>query len=183
MRIVRVLSHSVLSLLIVSGLSTALMSSPVSAHATSLAPDVPWLWPVEGEHSIRLDYQAPLTEYSRGHRGIDLAADVGREVRAPAAGIITFAGAIAGRGVLSMRVDSLLLSFEAVSPVVSEGDEVFRGQVIATVAIGSHCDECLHVGVRRNGLYLSPLRFLTRVPLSNLELWNDEHWAHLPPAE
>lgn len=177
MRIARVLSHSLVSFIFLASLCAAVMTHPAAAEAASISPDSPWLWPVEGEHTIRLDYQAPLTEFSRGHRGIDLVTENGAEIHAPAAGIITFAGVLAGRGVLSMRVDSLLLSFEAVVPLVAEGDEVSRGQTIAQVASGSHCEDCLHMGVRRNGLYMSPLRFLTRVSLANVELWDDTHWS------
>lgn len=139
-----------------------------------------WLWPIEGEHSVRLDYQAPLTEYGRGHRGIDLPVDVGQEVRSPATGIVSYTGMLAGRGVVSLRVGDYVLSFEPLIGAVAEGDVVLRGQVVGTVGTGSHCDECLHVGLRRRGLYLSPMKLLGSLPRASLETWDDTHWVNLP---
>ena len=171
------LAGTLLSLFALCSLSVASLAQAQVAHAAG-AEQV-WLWPVEGEHSIRLEYQAPVTEYGRGHRGIDIPADAGQEVHAPATGIVTYAGTISDRGVLSLRVGDYLVSFEPVTAVVTEGDVVVRGAVLGTVGTGSHCDECVHVGVRRNGLYLSPLKLLGSLPRAKLEVWSDEHWASL----
>lgn len=153
---------------------------PQTQVAQAVGAEQMWLWPVDGEKSIRLEYQAPVTEYGRGHRGIDLPVDAGQEVRAPATGIVTYAGSLAGRGVLSLRVGEYLVSFEPLTASVGEGEVVVRGQVIGTVGTGSHCDECLHVGVRRTGLYLSPMKLLGSLPRASLELWDDAHWASVP---
>lgn len=168
---------TLLSVFALCSLSVASLAHTQVAHATG-AEQV-WLWPVEGEHSIRLEYQAPITEYARGHRGVDLPVDVGQEVLAPATGIVSYAGTLAGRGVLSLRVGDYLVSFEPLNSAVAEGDVVIRGAVLGTVGTGSHCDECMHVGVRRNGLYLSPMKLLESLPTSKLEVWSDEHWASL----
>lgn len=178
MRLPPFLSGSLLSVFALCALSAQSVSQASSAQASGVQQV--WLWPLEGERSIRLDYQAPLTEYGRGHRGIDLSADIGQDVRAPATGIVTYAGGVAGRRVLSLRVGDYLLSFEPLATQLSEGDVVVRGQTLGTVATGSHCDECLHVGVRHRGLYLSPMKFLVTLPRARLEAWDDEHWASIP---
>lgn len=171
------LAGTLISLFALCSLCVATLAQAQVARAAGAEPS--WLWPIDGEHSIRLEYQAPVTEFGRGHRGIDLPVDTGQEVRAPATGIVTYAGTVAGRGVLSLRVGEYLVSFEPVTAVVSEGDVVVRGAVLGTVGTGSHCDECVHVGVRRNELYLSPLKLLGSLPQARLEMWSDEHWARL----
>ena len=173
------LAGTLLSLFALCSLSVASLAQAQVAHAAG-AEQV-WLWPVEGEHSIRLEYQAPVTEYGRGHRGLDIPVDTGQEVHAPATGIVTYAGTISDRGVLSLRVGDYLVSFEPVTAMVTEGDVVVRGAVLGTVGTGSHCDECVHVGVRRNGLYLSPVKLLGSLPRAKLEVWSDEHWASRAP--
>lgn len=178
MRSLRILVTSLFGLLAAITLAGVTLAAAPAALASSA--ELSWLWPVEGEHSIRLDYQAPATEYGRGHRGIDLPVDVGQDVRAPASGIVTYVGNLAGRGVLSIHVGEYLLSFEPLEASVAEGDVVTRGQMLGKVGSGSHCDACLHVGVRRNGLYLSPMKLLESLPKAKLEAWSDEHWASLP---
>lgn len=183
MRPPNLLVGSLLSVFALCSLSALSLGQAHAAHAQleqATGAEQVWLWPVDGEHSIRLNYQAPVTEYSRGHRGIDLPVDIGQEVRAPAAGIVTYAGNLAGRGVLTLTVGDYLVSFEPITPLVSEGDVVLRGAVVGSVGSGSHCDECLHVGVRRKGLYLSPVKLLESLPKAKLETWSDEHWANLP---
>ncbi|MFC6515912.1 hypothetical protein ACFQFR_25935 [Streptomyces goshikiensis] len=46
-------------------------------------------------------WDPPPGPYAAGHRGVDLAAPVGAEVRAAGPGRVHFAGPVAGRGVLS----------------------------------------------------------------------------------
>ena len=181
MRSLTFLTGSLLSLTLVTAIAAVSLGAGQVASATALVSpreqlEQVWLWPLEGEHSIRLGYQAPVTEYARGHRGIDLPADVGQQILAPAAGIVTYTGELAGRGVLSIRYGEYLLSFESLASAVTEGDAVVRGQVLGTVTAGTHCDECLHVGLRRKGLYLSPLKVLGSLPKARLEAWDGAHW-------
>jgi murein DD-endopeptidase MepM/ murein hydrolase activator NlpD len=59
----------------------------------------------------------------------------------------------------------VLSSFEPVLAGLPVGSVVARGAVIGTTESGGHCrDACLHVGVRIDGEYVSPLRFLSQVP-------------------
>ena len=111
--------------------------------------------------------------YAPGHRGVDLAASTGLLVRSPAAGVITFAGQVAGRGlVVVTHNDGLRSTLEPVDPTVAVGDLVIEGAVLGAVAEGPHGDcapgACLHWGVRRGDAYVDPLRLLT--PLGPVRL-------------
>jgi len=129
-----------------------------------------WSWPVSGTAIVRA-YLAPATPYAAGHRGLDLAAEAGSEVRSPADGIVWFAGRVVDRPVLSIRhADGLLSSFEPVEAVVAAGDPVERGQLVGHLAgAGWHCaSPCLHLGARVDGEYVNPLLFLGGLPRSVL---------------
>lgn len=125
-----------------------------------------WAWPVAAPHPIARPYLAPATPYAAGHRGVDIRAPAGAEVRAPADGVVHFAGVVMDRPVLSLdHGGGLLSSYEPVTTALREGDTVRRGQVIGTLESG-HCaaDACLHFGVRISGEYVSPLLFLGGQP-------------------
>lgn len=119
-----------------------------------------WTWPVATPIMIIHPWQAPATKYAAGHRGIDLRAILGDDVVAPAAGTVRFAGLVAGRPVVSIdHGGGVVSAVEAVQPLVRRGDRVSAGQVLGTVAGGSHCDACVHFGVRIDGEYVSPMWF------------------------
>ena len=95
-----------------------------------------------------------------GHRGIDVAA-IGEDVLAPADGIVRFAGIVVDRGVLSIdHGDGVVSSYEPVTALVAEGGAVERGQVVARLEPGHCATPCLHFGVRVDGAYRNPLRWL-----------------------
>ena len=121
-----------------------------------------WTWPVGPAHDLGRSFQAPAGPYGAGHRGIDVAAQPGTAVRAPADGVVSFAGVVVDRPVLSIQhSDGLLSSIEPVTAQVAQGDRVSAGQVVGVVATGAHCsDRCVHFGVRRHGQYISPLLLL-----------------------
>jgi murein DD-endopeptidase MepM/ murein hydrolase activator NlpD len=111
-------------------------------------------------------FRAPLTEYGRGHRGLDLAAEVGAPVLAVDGGVVTHAGLVAGRGTVTVRHDGGLSStYEPVSPGVVVGSTLAAGDAVGTVAAragSAHCGarSCLHLGARRGNAYLDPLPLL-----------------------
>ncbi|GHB48620.1 hypothetical protein GCM10010331_39920 [Streptomyces xanthochromogenes] len=128
-------------------------------------------WPVVPPTVIH-PWAPPATPYGPGHRGIDLAAPPGTPVRAAAPGRITFAGRVAGRGVLTITLSGtgpppggtpLRTTYEPVRAEVKEGTEVVAGQVVATTEAPSHCPQgCLHWGLRKGDTYLNPLLLLHR---------------------
>lgn len=107
-------------------------------------------------------WDPPPTPYAAGHRGVDLAAPVGAELRAIGPGRVHYAGPVAGRGVLSLTLpNGLRTTYEPVRPLVTQGAEVTTGQVVALLTDGPHCPRpCLHWGLLQAETYLNPLTLL-----------------------
>ncbi len=120
------------------------------------APEASWEWPTQGSREVLRDFQAPATPWGPGHRGLDLAAS-GDEVQAPVAGVISFVGMVADRGVITITTSTgTQVSMEPVTSELSWGARVSQGEVIATLDQG-HCSQlCLHIGLRIDGRYRSP---------------------------
>ena len=137
-----------------------------AAAETAAAETSRWPWPIAPPILVSRGFLAPATPYSSGHRGIDLPVGLGADVRAPADAVVSFAGVVVDRPVLTLDVgDDVLVSFEPLEAVAGMGDRVARGQVVGHVSVGGHCgSECLHIGVRLRGAYVSPLLFFDRVP-------------------
>ncbi|WP_372463955.1 peptidoglycan DD-metalloendopeptidase family protein [Streptomyces pinistramenti] len=125
-------------------------------------------WPVDGQHGLHptvlRGWEPPPSPWAAGHRGVDLAAPAGATVRAAAAGRVTFAGNVAGRGVLTIELSDsgrppLHTTYEPVRATVRKGDEVTAGHPVAVLQPGPfHCHEpCLHWGLLRGKTYLDPL--------------------------
>ncbi|MET1006628.1 MAG: peptidoglycan DD-metalloendopeptidase family protein [Propionibacteriaceae bacterium] len=131
---------------------------PASAVAGPVVP-ITTGWPLEGQARVLKPFDPPDTPWGRGHRGVDLAADVGDSVLAVAGGRVTFAGRLAGRGVLVVSHGSVRSTYEPVTATVSVGTEVSAGQQIGRLSTGGHCGatSCLHWGLIRGKTYLDPL--------------------------
>lgn len=142
-----------------------LSARPATATAAATAP-VRWHWPVPPPISVVSSFRAPATPYGAGHRGIDLATRPGAPVMAPASGTVSFAGKVAGRGVVAIDHGSGVVSaIEPVDALVAEGTAVSAGDAISVVASGGHCESaCVHFGVRVDGEYVSPFLFLGGLP-------------------
>jgi murein DD-endopeptidase MepM/ murein hydrolase activator NlpD len=119
-------------------------------------------------------FDAPDQPWLPGHRGVDLGAADRQDVRSPAAGVVTFSGRIAGRGVVVVRhEDGLRSTFEPVDPGVAVGTLVARGDRIGVVSsTPGHCAPatCVHWGVLRASTYVDPLSLLGRAPVILLPL-------------
>lgn len=114
-------------------------------------------------------FRAPADTYAPGHRGVDLAADTGAAVRAPAGGRVRFAGYVAGTGTVSIDLgNGWRTTLQPVAPAVVAGDDVRSGEAIGTLAAG-HCGlaACLHWGLTDGETYLDPMDYLT-VPVIRL---------------
>jgi murein DD-endopeptidase MepM/ murein hydrolase activator NlpD len=137
-----------------SGVPAAPASSPARPR---------WVWPVDPPHEVTRPYEAPATAYGPGHRGIDIAAEPGAAVRAPADGTVSFAGVVVDRPVVSIRhADGLVSSVEPVVPCVSAGDTVVAGQVVGALAGAPRHEPAggLHLGARLHGEYVDPALLL-----------------------
>lgn len=121
-----------------------------------------WRWPLLPRPPVLRPFRAPESEYGRGHRGLDLAAEVGTPVLAVEGGVVTHAGVVAGRGTVTVRhPDGLSSTYEPVAPAVAPGAVVSVGDRLGTVdprAGPVHCGArvCLHLGARRGDAYLDP---------------------------
>jgi murein DD-endopeptidase MepM/ murein hydrolase activator NlpD len=161
---VRVLAVPLLALLAfvpVGGPPGALGPAASSAPSTPAAGD--YRAPVEPVRVLR-GFEPPASPYGPGHRGVDLAVRPGRPVRAAGAGVVSFAGAVAGRGlVVIAHADGVSTEYEPLAPSVMAGATVTAGEVIGRIA-GTHdgCapNACLHWGARRDGSYFDPLTLL-----------------------
>jgi len=110
-----------------------------------------------------LGFDPPAENWFPGHRGVDLSGQKGETVVAAAAGTVTFAGPLAGRGVVVVDHGELRTTYEPVTPLVGVGDRVGIGQPIASLDVGHagcRLGVCLHWGLRRGEEYLDPLSIL-----------------------
>ncbi|MDN5794993.1 MAG: M23 family metallopeptidase [Intrasporangium sp.] len=135
--------------------------------AASLAPNqTGWTWPLDPQPRVLGPFDPPAEQWGRGHRGVDLSAAVGRPVLSPAGGRVSFAGTIAGRGVVVVAHEGGLRStFEPVRHQAPVGTTVRAGDLVAVVdETAGHCAPatCLHWGVLRGDTYLDPLSLMTR---------------------
>lgn len=150
--------------------------SPVRAGPVAETPAPPrttgHVWPVEGADGfarprVIRGWAPPPSPWAAGHRGVDLAAAPGAAVRAVAAGRVSFAGDVAGRGVVALELTGtgappLRTTYTPVRPSVRKGERVRAGEIVARLSPGSaHCPEaCLHWGLLRGDGYLDPLSLL-----------------------
>ena len=85
-------------------------------------------------------------------------------MRSPGDGIVTFAGPVAGRGiVVVLHASGLRSTLEPLRQEVAVGDSIAKGETVGTLELsGSHCAAraCLHWGVRTGDEYLDPLDVL-----------------------
>ena len=113
-------------------------------------------------------FRAPPTPWSAGHRGVDLAAAVGQPVLSAGGGRVTFAGSVAGRGVVVVtHAGGERTSYEPVVDRSAVGSAVARGHPIGVVGpTPGHCvpRTCLHWGVRVGDRYVDPLDLVGRGP-------------------
>ena len=121
-------------------------------------------WPLAGRPAVLRYFVVGPQRWSPGHRGVDLAAAVGDHVLAAGPGVVSFAGTVAGRGVVAvLHADGIRTTYEPVTATVSAGDPIETGTPLGLLAAGGHCTAgCLHWGALRGDTYLDPLSLLAR---------------------
>jgi lipoprotein NlpD len=126
----------------------------------SVLPAPSWLWPVKGP--LLSTYGSD----SGTGKGIGIGGEVGSGIRAAATGRVVYAGdGLIGYGqLLIIQHNPTYLSAYGHNDrlIVSEGDSVEQGQVIAAMGIGPGRQPQLHFEIRRNGGSVDPLAYLPR---------------------
>ena len=136
------------------------------------APRPGFRWPLAGTPAVERGFAPPQSAWGAGHRGVDLKGYAGQPVVAAGAGRVTYAGLLAGRGVVTVtHAGGLRTTYEPVRPAVRVGQSVAAGDLLGHLAPGGHCpDACLHWGLLRGNDYLDPLALLTDLPVRLLPL-------------
>jgi murein DD-endopeptidase MepM/ murein hydrolase activator NlpD len=131
------------------------------------------VWPLAPRPPVVRGFEPPPEPWLPGHRGVDLLGSPGQRVRAAAAGTVTFAGTLAGRGVVVVSHGTTRTTYEPVLPSVRAGALVAAGAPLGTLSgAAGHCPPrvCLHWGLLRDKTYLDPLSMLGSAPVRLLPL-------------
>ncbi len=123
-------------------------------------------WPLAGQVSVSRAFERPANPFGPGHRGIDLQALPGTPIRAAADGTVSYAGPVAGRGVVVVGHGAVRTTYEPLLPTVRVGDAVRAGDQLGRLAPGHPgcpAAACLHWGLLRAADYLDPLASFRRV--------------------
>jgi len=155
---------------LVLALLAVLAAAPGEARGDSSGPAV---WPLDPRPTVVRGFEPPPSAWAAGHRGVDLLGSPGEAVHSALAGTVTFAGTLAGRGVVVVSHGATRTTYEPVTALVSPGDVLPTGGVIGTLQTGSsHCfpQACLHWGLLRGETYLDPLSLLGAGPVRLLPL-------------
>jgi murein DD-endopeptidase MepM/ murein hydrolase activator NlpD len=150
----------------------ALGTAPPSGAAPPVRPQVA-VWPLQPRPQVVHGFELPAKAWLPGHRGIDLAGTPGQPVLASTAGTITYAGPLAGRGVVTVSTGPRRTTYEPVVPALAVGAAVTPGTLIGHLsAAGSHCGpvSCLHWGLIQGKQYLNPLTLVPNHPVRLLPL-------------
>ena len=148
-----------------SGASSAATSpaAPTRARPLPAPPQAPpprWQWPTRGPLLGAFGSQGGLGN------GIGIGGEPGQEVGAAAAGRIVYAGSglqAYGQLVIINHNDSFLSAYGYNERLlVSQGQDVRAGQVIATMGLGPQRRAQLHFEIRQNGTPVDPLLHLPR---------------------
>ena len=129
-------------------------------------------WPVRGEvlrpHAVEtLRYDQTMGDW-RVHDGVDIAADLGTQVRAPAGGAVSdfYTDDLMGTTVVILHADGVMSTCSNLAaPVAVEiGDTVLTGDIIGTVgrtAIAESEEAShIHLSMTKDGVSVDPLEYL-----------------------
>jgi murein DD-endopeptidase MepM/ murein hydrolase activator NlpD len=151
---------------VVGLLDSVLILEAMAARAAKLPPK-DMIMPVAAGQitsSFKSSRLHPILDVFRSHRGVDLAANRGTPIVAPATGIVKSVGWRLGYGLTVEMEHSgnvVTLFAHCDKALVKPGDRVNAGTVIARVgssglATGPH----VHFEVHRSGRSVDPIRFL-----------------------
>jgi lipoprotein NlpD len=138
--------------------SRPVASAPSPPIEPPLLPPPAWAWPTDGNVVSRFGASTGITT------GIAIGGRSGQSVRAAADGRVVYAGSgLIGYGqlVIIKHNDTYLSAYGYNADLrVSQGQDVRRGQEIATMGVGPGREPRLHFEIRRNGVPIDPLPLL-----------------------
>uniref|UniRef100_UPI00037B1A72 M23 family metallopeptidase n=1 Tax=Kribbella catacumbae TaxID=460086 RepID=UPI00037B1A72 len=146
---------------------------PTQSALTAAQPALPppqtaAVWPLNPRPEIVRGFEPPPKPWLPGHRGLDLRGSPGQQVRSATPGKVTYAAALAGRGVIVITNGPLRTTYEPVIATIRVGTTVIPGTPLGHLsAAGSHCapTTCLHWGLLQATTYLNPLALLPQRPI------------------
>jgi len=147
-----------------TGTATLPGADTAAPDTTRVVPSGGFTWPLSPRHEVLRRFEPPRSQWSRGHRGVDLLATVGQPVLSAGEGVVAFSGVIASRGVLTVRHSGgLRTTYEPVDERLASGTFVRRGARVGVVSpTPGHCVPltCLHWGAIAGQTYQDPLSLL-----------------------
>jgi len=146
---------------------------PAAANAGVLGA---WVRPVDG--AVVRAFDPPRSRFGAGHLGADLAAPRGAPVRAAGAGLVAFAGRVAGAlHVVIAHAGGLRTSYSFLASVrVRRGARVAAGDPVGTAGgVGEgHDGSVVHFGLRAGNTYVDPMALFRPADLASI--------VHLAPT-
>jgi murein DD-endopeptidase MepM/ murein hydrolase activator NlpD len=167
----RTAATAVLAALAALAVLMFLVPGPASASGSVTNTGV---WPLLPRPEVVAGFDPPAENWDAGHRGVDLLGTSGQTVRAAKSGRISYAGRLAGRGIVVVAHGDTRTTYQPVAATVHVGDEVIAGQKIGVLqSFGSHCwpRTCLHWGLIRGETYLDPLTLVGAGPVRLLPFY------------
>ena len=116
------------------------------------SPAAAWTWPLGGD--VLRPYSLGSDAYASGqHRGVDVAGVSGEIVRAPASGIVSFAGVVPGSGrTVTVQLDGYAVSLTHLGEIsVAKGAPVVEGEAIGVAGQSGEAEwstPYAHLGIR-----------------------------------
>ena len=146
----------------------AAANKAAQTYKTVSLGDISFTWPCPASGRITSGFggrKSPTKGASSNHQGIDISAPTGTSIVAAAAGevvIATYSSSAGNYVMISHGGGVYTVYMHASSLLVSQGQSVKKGQTIAKVgstgySTGSH----LHFGVRVNGSYVNPTKYVS----------------------
>lgn len=135
-------------------------SKPASRPQPEKKPDPSpsWAWPTSGRVVAEFDGRPG------GGAGLSIGGKAGQAIRAAAAGRVVYSGGgLIGYGqlIILKHNDTYLSAYgHNASLLVREGDNIKKGQRIATMGEGPGQEPRLHFEIRRNGKPVNPRQYL-----------------------
>lgn len=137
----------------------------VPSYYSKLYKDGEFIWPVPASYEISSPYGS---RWGKEHSGIDIRANSGSHIFAANDGVVVYSGDdYSGYGniiVVAHRYGFFSIYAHNKKNMVSEGDQVVRGQVIGQVgSTGRSTGPHLHFEIRKDSEPIDPVH-LVRVP-------------------